>query len=321
MRKIKVKIIIACALLILSLNAFPKNKKIAIVIGNSNYAAPFSKPVTTMNNASAIREELTFLGYQAKDINFLPDATLDDIEKAVSALPSRLDASDEFFFYYSGHGAQSGAVNFLIPVDGGRELNTYFDINRLLEKMDNDAKKIIVLDSCSSPTRASTEETSTLDSFPLNTFLAISSSPGQAASEVNNDTKPDADINNLPHSAFTKTLVRQMRKKEISVSEAFDKVRAAVLVTTKYKQTPIVKSNTIETLFFRSSRPEYVSPPLSLNMVISEAQHIANAYIENQSKESPDKLYAMFDFNNLIWDGIPKSRETYDLTGLNQSSF
>lgn len=87
------KLLLTLALLVLSSNAFAKNRKIAIIIGNSEYAAPFSNPVTTLNNATAVKEELAFLGYQSKDIKFLQNATLAQIKKVVSEIPSRLDAS------------------------------------------------------------------------------------------------------------------------------------------------------------------------------------------------------------------------------------
>ncbi|MCL2320248.1 MAG: caspase family protein, partial [Treponema sp.] len=90
-------------------------KKYALVIGNSTYSglAPLSNPVNDANDIAAV---LTYLGFT---VDKVLNGTQVQMENAVERLKANLSAAEKAygFFFYAGHGVQSGGENFLIPVD------------------------------------------------------------------------------------------------------------------------------------------------------------------------------------------------------------
>ena len=128
-------------------------QKYALVIGNAAYTglASLKNPVNDANDIAAALQDLGFT------VDKVLDGGLDDMERAVQRLKNRLSVSKNTygFFFYAGHGVQSGGLNYLIPV-GANILNE----NSLRERAVsvqwalaelNDAGNelnVIVLDAC-----------------------------------------------------------------------------------------------------------------------------------------------------------------------------
>ena len=89
--------------------------KYALVIGNSKYTklTPLNNPVNDANDVAGVLEELGF--YVDKVLN----GSLEQMEDAVTNLKDNLSNADNAygFFFYAGHGVQSGGENYLIPVN------------------------------------------------------------------------------------------------------------------------------------------------------------------------------------------------------------
>src|SRR2546422_6390644 len=90
-------------------------KRIALVIGNSNYTNLASIP-SAMADAEMMRHRLVELGF---DVDFHLDVrTVFQSEQDV--LPSfrqKLTTGDFIVFYFSGHGFSYGADNFIAPTE------------------------------------------------------------------------------------------------------------------------------------------------------------------------------------------------------------
>ena len=90
-------------------------EKYALVIGNSNYTnlTPLSNPVNDANDIAAVLEYLGFT------VDKVLNGNLEQMEDAVIRLRDSLSSVDNGygFFFYAGHGVQSGGENFLIPVN------------------------------------------------------------------------------------------------------------------------------------------------------------------------------------------------------------
>ena len=89
--------------------------KFALVIGNGAYRN-LSRLANPVNDANDITDALQGLGFT---VDKLLDASLEQMENAVMRLKNRLSVSPNSygFFFYAGHGVQSGGENYLIPVD------------------------------------------------------------------------------------------------------------------------------------------------------------------------------------------------------------
>jgi uncharacterized protein YkwD len=90
-------------------------QKYALVIGNGNYfgISRLSKPETDANDIAIALQNQGFT------VEKVLNGTLNQMEKGVANLRQKLSSSRSScgFFYYAGHGAQSGGENYLIPTD------------------------------------------------------------------------------------------------------------------------------------------------------------------------------------------------------------
>jgi hypothetical protein len=90
-------------------------QKYALVIGNGAYTGitRLNNPVNDASDISAALRDLGFI------VDQLTNAGRVQMEEAVTRLKNRLAAAQGSygFFYYAGHGVQSGGENYLIPVD------------------------------------------------------------------------------------------------------------------------------------------------------------------------------------------------------------
>jgi uncharacterized caspase-like protein len=105
-----------CLCLIVIASAAAAQSRVALVIGNGAYTAapPLS---TSVADAGLVAETLRAAGY---DVTQLADVRAADIGQAMRGFLDKVAAAGPdgvAFFYYAGHGAQSGGENYLVPVD------------------------------------------------------------------------------------------------------------------------------------------------------------------------------------------------------------
>jgi hypothetical protein len=139
------------------------HKHYALIIGNENY----SKRSTTLNTESdvvfAINDALVFkkyaeltLGIPKDNIQFLSDATSDEMEQAIIKLTKLSELSNgeaELIFYYAGHGFpdEETKESYLIPINvTGASVKKGIKLSTLYQDLSkNPVKKITVfLDAC-----------------------------------------------------------------------------------------------------------------------------------------------------------------------------
>jgi uncharacterized caspase-like protein len=85
--------------------------RIALVIGNGAYEEnPLSNSI---NDAQGMKAALEKLGFQ---VIYLADAGRPQMDRAVREFTAKLEPDSEGLFYFSGHGAQAGGSNYLIPL-------------------------------------------------------------------------------------------------------------------------------------------------------------------------------------------------------------
>lgn len=141
-------IIAFCALISFCTSAH-SDKKIALIIGNSDYKhlAPLPNAV---NDATAIAKALGEIGFE---VHRETNVGYDGIRQAVLNFGRISSSADVALVYYAGHGVGSGE-NYLIPVDAelkySRDLPIEGISQRILEDAVKDAKnlKLVILDAC-----------------------------------------------------------------------------------------------------------------------------------------------------------------------------
>ena len=221
-------------------------KRVALVIGNSNYRTrPLRNPT---NDANDVSNALRSSGFQVIDLR---DASLQQMRAGVRQFGDRLLNNDVGLVYYSGHGVEVKGRNYFIPVNADiqREdeiADQGLDVSLVLEKMSTAGKgvNILIVDACRDDPfgrsfRSSSRGLANMDA-PRGTIIAYATSPGKVAQ--------DGDGRNSP---YTKNLVRAMQQPNKPIEQVFKEVRRAVQAETKNQQTPWENTSLSGDFYFR----------------------------------------------------------------------
>jgi hypothetical protein len=218
---------------IIRFNKAVAEKRLALIIGNSDYSAGSSlkNPVNDANLMEATLKELGFV--VIKRLNSVRDSML----KSIREFSRKLLDYNVALFYYAGHGIQVDGINYLIPVNAKLEnkddckweavaVTTVTD-----EFKKNSANtNIVILDACrNNPYRswARGGEQGFKALAPINgTIISFSTSEGATAA--------DGDGAN---GLFTQELVKQMVVPQ-QIESVFKKTRKEVVDRSKGQQTP-----------------------------------------------------------------------------------
>ena len=216
-----------------------KEKRLALVIGNSNYEkGELKNPV---NDARLIASTLDSLDFDVILKENL--STKRDMTSAIREFGSRRSEYDVAFVYYAGHGVQVDDENFLLPtketfeeefdvIDYGVSVQ---NIMRYLRAQTNQVN-ILILDACrDNPFESSWGNTRSLKGQglakippPTGSLIAFSTDSGQTA--------PDGDGEN---SIYSISLSKNMLLEDTSIDQVFRNVRAEVLNQTNQAQRPV----------------------------------------------------------------------------------
>lgn len=241
-------------------------QRVALVIGNSNYAdAPLLNPA---NDARLIAATLRQLGFEVTE---RLDADENTMERAIQDFGDRLeDIGKEAvgLFYYAGHGAQLDGVNYLIPI--GAEIDRERRIKSeavsttvVLDAFEfaRNELNFLILDACrNNPyargTRSAQRGLARMDA-PAGTLIAYATAPGFVAY--------DGEDENSPYSS---ALATAMQQKGVPVEQMLKNVRRSVMAETGGAQTPWEASSLVGDFYFNEVSAASDSP---IDTVISDA--------------------------------------------------
>lgn len=203
-------------------------KRIALVIGNSDYETTGWDLENPANDAELLTGALETVGFE---VHTLLDGDKDSMEEAFQAHADRLkEAGEEAvgFFFYAGHGAQHRGVNYLVASDA--KVRSAMDLMRqpkldlimdYLEYAGN-RTNFIVLDACrNNPLPASMRSAPqglASSQRVRGTLIAYSTAPGMVAD----------DGTGLGNSAYSKSLAALMPQPGYSVETLFRVVATRV---------------------------------------------------------------------------------------------
>jgi len=238
--------------------AHAASSRIALVIGNADYQSlePLKSPV---NDARAmywvLKDSLNFRVIYTENANQRKMERAIRKFKAVLANERQRGNETVGLFYYSGHGAQYGDENYLLPVaidTSTDNLDTIFSsetiaLSSVLDGMKaaNTTMNIVVLDACRNNPFSQTgvksgsksvgkglawvDNTSSDDStVPQGSFIAYATAPNRVA----------FDDGKAKYSPYTRHLLKHIRKRGMSIEEMFKVVRNAVIQETNNQQVP-----------------------------------------------------------------------------------
>ena len=216
-----------------------KEKRVALVLGNSNYQDSNMKLANPVNDAADLASRLVQLGFVVvRSLN----QTRQGIENAIQTFGTKAEGCDVALFFYAGHGIQYQGDNYMVPIDAKLPSEEYVkynctNANLVLDVMERAGckMKIVILDACRNNPFARSWHRSTgggglgIMNAPKGTFIAFSTAPGDVAS----DGKPGNR-----NSPYTSALLKTLDKKGLSITDFFQEVLERVASSTDEKQTP-----------------------------------------------------------------------------------
>ena len=215
-------------------SSFTRHGRLALVIGNAAY--DIGKLQSPVNDAIDIAQVLKRLGFE---VELVTDGDFPKIERAVDKFRSKLATKSVGIFFFSGHGAQVGGENYLIPLLEGKTPNSEMDIKNLgfpmssvLESMvqSNCPVNIAIIDACrDNPfpgySKSVAKGLKGIDAAP-GMLIAFATAPGKTALDGSGRNSP-----------FTKHLLTHIGI-PVPVEQMFKNVRIDVGHETKGGQIP-----------------------------------------------------------------------------------
>src|SRR5262245_39994627 len=96
-------------------------RRIALVIGNSNYTNADLRLTNPSSDATDVANALKGLGFE---VVLATDATTREMDIALRNLTNLAGGADSVLFFYAGHAMQYNGRNYLMPVDARLEMES-----------------------------------------------------------------------------------------------------------------------------------------------------------------------------------------------------
>ena len=208
-------------------------KRVALVVGNSNYSErPLRNPVNDGNLMQAALKELGF------EVSLLRNADRRTLLAGLREFEGKVRDADVALFFFAGHGMQVGGNNYLIPVGGAIQNETdvpdeSVDAGSVLRRLEDARSKValVILDACRDNPFAGASRSANRGlgrmSAPTGTIVAYSTAPGSTAADGTGS-----------NGVYTEQLVRQLKAPNLDIKEVFDRTAQEVERITGGKQRP-----------------------------------------------------------------------------------
>jgi len=216
---------------------FAMAKKVALVIGNSNYITEGYLP-NPINDAKLIAKKLRNVGFEVtlkRDIK-----SADKMKSVINGFLKKLKKDDIAVVYYAGHGVQCRGKNYLIPtkaniVRGGQLQSEALNLDFLIGGLSDIKLAVVMLDACRDNSYPSCGRGKNRGlarpSIPNNGGMIISFATGE--NEI-------ADDGNGEHSPYALAISKYLEQ-NIPIETFFRKVGSEVFTTSN--QRPMFQSS------------------------------------------------------------------------------
>lgn len=240
------------------------DKRVALVIGNSDYAA-VSRLDNPINDANSIAAALQSVGFTLVEGRAHTNLRKADFDRVVQKFGADIAAADIALFFYAGHGVQIRGSNYLIPIDANptRESDVDFqmlDVNLVLRQMESASTRLnlVILDACRNNPfgirglRAADGGLAQIQA-PEGTLVSFATQPGNVALDGSEGNSP-----------FSKALARIVRQSGLDLFQTFNEVGLAVKKETQGTQIPWVSASPISGSFYFNGGPGGSSGQIAL---------------------------------------------------------
>ncbi|MBR4584509.1 MAG: caspase family protein [Bacteroidales bacterium] len=226
-----------------------QDKRIAMIVGNSNYADELLNLANPVNDATDVAEKLKKYGFV---VILKLDATHESMDMELVNFGQKAKEYDVALFYYAGHGIQSKGVNYLLPtdIDNLTEDNIKYkcvNMEYILDIMESSKCKLnmVVLDACRNDPisrswhRSIESHGLSIMSAPEGTIISFSTAPGHTAL--------DGDGRNSPYTA---AFLKALDYPNLDVLHFLKMVGSEVIDKTKNMQRPWMSSSFTGDFYF-----------------------------------------------------------------------
>lgn len=236
-------------------------RKVALIIGNADYAntARLSNPANDIKIIAASAREAGF-----DDVTVATDLAVNEFQKTMRDFRAKSDGADVAMVYYAGHGIEAQGKNWLIPTDA--QLKSDLDLpyeainlDRLMEAVSGAQVRMVVLDSCRnnpfgrswrSGTRAVANGLAGVEADDV--LVIFAAAPGQTAAD-------GAGVN----SPFALSLAKRLPQPDLPVQLLGGAIRDDVLRATGGSQRPFVSASITGTPVYLVARAAPPAPAAS----------------------------------------------------------
>ncbi len=227
-------------------NEISTDKKIALVIGNSNYeVGPLTNPE---NDARAMAKSLRDSGFEVMEYTNLKKR---ELEESLRAFGSKVSRGGVALFFFAGHGMQVRGANYLIPIGANIQKETdveyeAVDAGRVMSEIESAGSRlnIVILDACRNNPFARSFRSAVrglaVMSAPSGTVVAYATGPGEVAS--------DGDGKN---GLYTQELLKNLNEPNLKIEDVLKRTRISVKEKTKGQQVPWENTSLDGDFYFR----------------------------------------------------------------------
>jgi hypothetical protein len=234
-------------------------RRVALVVGNSDYKDPSLALTNPKNDAGEVARVLRAIGFETFEV---ADVTKRGFEKALEQFAMAASQADSVLFYYAGHAMQFQGRNYLMPIDA--RLENEFSVRYQMISADDvrdaldrtNGVKIMILDACRNNPLAERLK-SQMAGLRRNIgnvrgLTRIDATQGMVVAYATGADQVALDGTGR-NSPFTAALVKRMEEPGIEIGMMFRKVAKDVFDQTQGRQRPATYMDLTTTYFLNQS--------------------------------------------------------------------
>jgi uncharacterized caspase-like protein len=243
---LRVGIVAVFAAILVALAAVPAraDRRVALVVGNAQYATPSLFLANPKNDADDVAAVLRTLGF---DVILKADSNKRDLELAMTQFARLSTNADVALFFYAGHALQYQGRNYLMPIDSTMEdevslryqMVAIDDVRAALDRASG--IKVIILDACrNNPLADVFKRKMSGTSRSVETVRGLARIDKAEGMIVAYATAPDevATDGTGRNSPYTAALLKRLQEPGLEIEIMFRRIAADVSAQTNGRQRP-----------------------------------------------------------------------------------
>jgi uncharacterized caspase-like protein len=220
------------------------DRRVALVVGNAQYAAPSLLLSNPKNDADDVAAVLRTLGFE---VILKTDSNKRDLELAMAQFARLSTNADVALFFYAGHALQYQGRNYLMPVDSTLEdevslryqMVAIDDVRAALDRASG--VKVMILDACrNNPLAETFKRKISGASRSIETVRGLARIDKAEGTIVAYATAPDevATDGSGRNSPYTAALLKHLLEPGLDIEIMFRRIAADVSAQTNGRQRP-----------------------------------------------------------------------------------